>query len=78
MRRIAWAGLALLLVAAAAAAAWKIWRPASPSPGIVDASGRIEGDQAALGAKVGGKIVRMAVREGNEVKAGQLIAQLAA
>jgi membrane fusion protein YbhG len=77
MRRIAWAGLALLLVTAAAAAAWKIWRPAPPSPGIVDASGRIEGDQAALGAKVGGKIVRMAVREGNEVTAGQLIAQLA-
>jgi HlyD family secretion protein len=65
------------MLAAALFAAWRIWRPALPSPGIIEASGRIEGDQAAVGAKVGGKIVRMAVREGDDVKRGDLIAELA-
>ena len=47
-----------------------------PSPAILDASGRIEGDQAAVGAKVGGRIVRLPVREGQMLGAAQLIAQL--
>lgn len=77
MRRIVWAVVALAIVAAVGAVAWKVWRPSSPSPGVIEASGRIEGDQAAVGAKVGGKIARMAVREGDVVERGQLIAELA-
>ncbi|SRR6266545_1546911 len=77
MRRLLWAVLVLVVVAAGAVAAWKLWRPAPSSPGVIEASGRIEGDQAAVGAKVGGKIARMAVREGDAVTRGQLIAELA-
>jgi HlyD family secretion protein len=54
-----------------------IRRPVPPLPGILEANGRIEGNQAALGAKVGGKIVRLAVREGDALEAGALIAELA-
>jgi hypothetical protein len=39
-----WAGLAVLMLAVAAIVAWKVWRPAPLSPGLVEASGRIEGD----------------------------------
>lgn len=77
MRRIVWATLAVLVLAGAAVAAWKVWRPAPLSPGVIEASGRIEGDQAAVGAKVGGRIARMAVREGESLASGQVIAELA-
>lgn len=63
-------GLLLLLL-------WVTLRP-SPSPtGILTVHGRIEGDQAAVGAKIGGKIVHLAVREGEQVASGALIATLA-
>ncbi len=75
MRRTVLVGLAVLLVAAAVAA-WMIWRPTPPPSGIVEASGRVEGDQAAIGAKVGGRVVRLGVRQGGEVGPGQLIAEL--
>lgn len=47
-----------------------------PTPGILEASGRIEGDQAAVGAKIGGRVVRLPAREGQHLEAGQLIAEL--
>lgn len=48
----------------------------NPKPGILEASGRIEGDQAAVGAKIGGRIVRLPIREGQALEAGQLIAEI--
>lgn len=58
-------------------ATWAYLRSsADPSPGILEASGRIEGDQAAVGAKIGGRIVRLPVREGQHLEAGQRIAEL--
>ncbi|MFQ5846545.1 MAG: HlyD family secretion protein [Candidatus Methylomirabilales bacterium] len=47
-----------------------------PGPGILEASGRIEGDQAAVGAKIGGRIVHLPIHEGQALAAGQLIAEL--
>lgn len=47
-----------------------------PSPAILETGGRIEGDQAAVGAKVGGRILRLPVRQGQTLAAGQLMAQL--
>lgn len=61
----------------AAAAAWLLWQPATQEPGLLDISGRIEGDQAAVGAKVGGRIVRLPAHEGAKLEAGDLIAELA-
>jgi HlyD family secretion protein len=69
--------LAILVVAALALAAWWVRRPAATVPGVLEASGRIEGDQAAVGAKIAGKIVRVAVREGESIAADALIAELA-
>lgn len=75
-RRIAISIFAAIIVAVAG-----VWGYLSssndPNPGILEASGRIEGDQAAVGAKIGGRIVRLPIREGQALEAGQLIAELA-
>jgi len=68
---------AAVILGVLALLAWMVWRPAPSVLGVLEASGRIEGDQAAVGAKVAGKIVRLAVREGDRLDAGRLIAELA-
>lgn len=55
---------------------WLLWPRAVFSPGILHASGRIEGDQVTVGAKVGGRIVRLPVQEGASLKTADLIAEL--
>jgi HlyD family secretion protein len=57
-----------------------VWRfvlapPALP-PGVLGVSGRIEGDDSAVAAKTSGRIREIAVREGDRVEAGQVIALL--
>ena len=67
--------LGLLLVAAIGL--W-VYRQFSGDivPGVLEASGRVEGDQSAIGAKVGGRIIRLPIREGQTLKTGELIAEL--
>ncbi len=60
-----------------AAFLWIGLRPTPSAPGILEVNGRVEGDQAAVGPKVGGKIVRLTVREGNRLESGEIIAELA-
>jgi HlyD family secretion protein len=71
-------GVVLLVVLAAAGfAGWRLFFARSElPPGIVAASGRIEGDDAAVAAKTGGRIQQITVREGDAVQAGQLLAVL--
>jgi HlyD family secretion protein len=61
-------------------AGFAVWRfvlaPSALPPGVIAVSGRIEGDSAALAAKTSGRIRELTVREGDEVKAGQVIAIL--
>ena len=68
--------VALLIVATIIGAG--IWyfflRGPATDPNIIKLSGRIEGDDAAVSAKVSGRIREIHVREGDQVKAGQLIA----
>lgn len=53
----------------------RIWR--SPSDqNFLELSGRIEGYETNVGAKVGGKIKFITVREGDRVRQGEIIAQL--
>lgn len=52
-----------------------VWR-SDDAIGVLQANGRVEGDQVAVGAKVGGRIVRLPVREGHTLTAGELIAEL--
>lgn len=49
--------------------------PAVPT-NVIQVSGRIEGDDAVVASKTSGRIREITVREGDEVKAGQVIAVL--
>jgi HlyD family secretion protein len=64
-------------VVALAVVAWRLF---FASPGIPDnivvLSGRIEGDDSAIAPKTGGRILEVRVREGDRVKAGDVIAVL--
>jgi HlyD family secretion protein len=72
--------VAVVLLVALTTAGFAVWRlffarPELP-PGIVAASGRIEGDDAAVAAKTSGRIQEITVREGDAVQAGQMLAVL--
>lgn len=72
--------LLLLLIVFAAAGAYLIWKqffaaPALP-PNVVALSGRIEGDDSAISPKTSGRILDIRFREGDSVKAGEVIATL--
>ena len=69
-------GLALV-VGLAAFAGWRLFfaAPALP-PGVIAASGRIEGDDSTVSPKTGGRIRELTVREGDRVAAGAVIAVL--
>ncbi len=49
---------------------------AQPEDSAIQLSGRIEGYETNLGAKVGGRVEAITVREGDPVRQGQMIAQL--
>ena len=51
-------------------------RTPPPPKGVIQVSGRIEGDDAKVAAKTSGRIREISVREGDQVKAGQVIATL--
>ncbi len=66
---------ALILIASAAAWWFFLRGPGSPES-IIALSGRIESDDSAVAAKTQGRIREITVREGDSVKAGQVIAIL--
>lgn len=64
-----------LLAALVGAGVWYfVLRAPATDPNIVKLSGRIEGDDASVSAKVSGRLREINVREGDQVKAGQVIA----
>jgi HlyD family secretion protein len=69
-----------LLIVILGVAAFFIWRGFFANPkvpaSIVTVSGRIEGDDSAVAPKAAGRIVEIRVREGDTVKAGDVIATL--
>jgi len=69
----------LIAVAALAIGGLVVWRlffaPSTPSS-IVELTGRVEGDDSAVAAKVAGRILEIRVREGDDLKAGDVIAVL--
>jgi HlyD family secretion protein len=72
--------LPALLVLGVLAIALLVWREFFAGPGIPDSivtvSGRIEGDDSAVAPKTSGRILEVRVREGDSVKAGDVIAIL--
>jgi len=65
--------LVLLVVAAGVGSRYWLTRP---DDSVIELSGRIEGYETNLGAKRGGRIAEVTVREGDRVTAGQVIARL--
>ena len=67
----------LVLLAAGGFAVWKLFFSHPPLPeNIVALSGRIEGDDSAVSPKTSGRILEIHYREGDTVKAGDIIAVL--
>ena len=71
---------AILLLAVVSFAGFLLWRffirkPPIPH-NVVALSGRIEGDDSTVAAKTSGRIREIKVREGDALKAGDVIASL--
>src|SRR5579883_2789388 len=66
------AGLALLAIIYMA---WRLLHPAG-NPHRLFASGRLEGYETNLSAKIGGRVDWIKYREGNTVKPGELVSQI--
>ncbi|HEY7039638.1 MAG TPA: HlyD family efflux transporter periplasmic adaptor subunit [Methylomirabilota bacterium] len=76
-RRIVTLAAALVVLGLLGFGAWHFFLAGSRlPPGVLGVSGRIEGDDAAIGAKISGRIREITVREGDRVEAGQVIAVL--
>jgi HlyD family secretion protein len=72
--------LAAVAVVVLAASAYIVWRVFLAKPGLPDSiltlSGRIEGDDSAISPRSTGRILEIRFREGDAVKAGDVIATL--
>lgn len=68
--------LTLVILVTGVAAWWFFLRAPSGPEGIINVSGRIESNDSAVAAKTQGRIRMITVREGDLVKAGQVIATL--
>jgi membrane fusion protein YbhG len=66
----------LVLVTAAGAGAWYAFGRAKPDESQLTASGTVEATEAQLGFQATGRIAEVAVREGERVHAGQVLARL--
>jgi HlyD family secretion protein len=76
-RRLITVAAIVLLLIGAGVAAWRfLLAPPALPPGVVAVSGRIEGDDSAIASKTAGRIREITVREGDLVKAGDVIAVL--
>ena len=76
-RRVIVVLIVLLAVAGAAFGIWRAFFSAAPVPdNVVLLSGRIEGDDSAVAPKTTGRILEVRFREGDSVKAGDIIAIL--
>lgn len=72
----AWAlGLALIVAAGAGAAYVFLGRP-PVADGLLQVNGRIEGDRLSIASKYPGRISQLLAREGDVVKAGQVLLRL--
>lgn len=74
-RRWLWLGGIFTLLIIVALAQW-LWQQDDAELGLLQINGRIEGDLIAVAPKAAGRVVELKVREGDEVRAGQLLARL--
>ncbi|MDO8795312.1 MAG: HlyD family efflux transporter periplasmic adaptor subunit [Vicinamibacterales bacterium] len=69
-------GIIAAALVAGGVMAWRMQSASAEPTGVVTLSGRLEGDDSAVAARTSGRVVRIAVREGDPVKAGDVIAVL--
>lgn len=69
-----------VIVVAALGAGWTAVQQvrARPADGVLQASGRIEGEEIVVNSRIGGRLQQLLVREGDAVRRGQLVAVLGA
>jgi HlyD family secretion protein len=66
----------IVIVAGGTLIAWRLLAQPKTPDNIVILSGRMEGDDSAVSPKTGGRIVEIRVREGDSMKAGDVVATL--
>lgn len=68
----------LVVLTVAGGLSWRARVTRSPAfpEGLIQVNGRIEGDRVTVAGKYSGRMVRLLVREGDTVRAGQVVAQL--
>jgi HlyD family secretion protein len=66
----------IALIVAVGVVVWQIFLPKTASD-TLKLSGRVEADETDIGAKTGGRVKAITVKEGDIVKAGQLVATIA-
>jgi len=57
-------------------AAWFLWPRGGAQNGAIQASGTIEATQVDVAPKITGRVIKLAVREGDKVRSGQVVAEL--
>jgi HlyD family secretion protein len=75
-RRFKPLAISILILIAGAIAGWFFLREPGGPDGVITLSGRIDSDDAAVAAKTQGRIREITVREGDTVRANQVIAVL--
>jgi HlyD family secretion protein len=75
-KRLLLVAIALAVLAVAGTFAWRVFSAAAAPGGVVQLSGRLEGDDSAIAARTSGRITEIRVREGDLVHAGDIIAVL--
>jgi HlyD family secretion protein len=69
--------IAFVIIVIAGIVVWRLFFSAPAVPdSVVALSGRIEGDDSAVASKTAGRVIEVRVREGEQVKAGGVIAVL--
>ncbi len=66
----------IIIAAALATGAWSWWRSRQDARDIIQASGRIEVTEVSVSSKVTGRVAKLYVEEGTDVRLGQNIADL--
>jgi len=64
----------IIVLVVAAIVVWRLFFSVSAPSNLITLSGRIEGDTSDLASNIGGRVVAVRFREGDTVRAGQVIA----
>jgi HlyD family secretion protein len=69
-------GVLVLVALAIGISTWYVLRPRGPGPGFASGNGRIEATEIDVATKLPGRVESIAVREGDFVQAGQVLATM--